>query len=268
MYTVGVSSSSPQAVIDAVLGRSTAASGFDANAGTWSPVASDHSLAARVADQLAEAIIDGRLPSGTRLSEPGIAEAFDISRTPVREALYMLERDDLVERPPRKGARVARLTAKQALDVYICRAHLYGLSARMCARSLTESDLAELRRIVAGMDAAVATADVRSYYRLNLDFHDFVGRATGNDMLLRLMGGMGRLTLRFRFMSLTVPGRLEKSRAAHHRLLECLEAHDGVAAERTVREIVSAAGDAVLAHFFGDSTRPVAAATLESDGRD
>lgn len=223
----------------------------------WERVTDGAGLPQRVAEQLAEAIIQGELSSGTRLSEPELATAFGISRTPVREALYILEKDELVERLPRRGARVAHLTAKQALDVYVCRAHLYGLSARICAHILNEEQFEELRRIVSLMDEAVAVSDVGAYFRLNVDFHDFIGRSTGNDMLLRLMGGMGRVTLRFRYMSLMVPGRLETSLAAHHQLLLDLQSGDADAAENRVRDIVCDAGDAVLAHFFDDTSEPV-----------
>ncbi len=223
----------------------------------WSKLNQLEGLASRVADQLAEAIIEGRLKSHTRLSEPEIARTFGVSRTPAREALYILERDELVERPPRKGARVASVTEKQALDVYVCRAYLYGLSARMCVPRLTKSDLAELSRIVHMMDLAVAGNDVRAYYSHNLAFHDHVGWTSGNEMLLKLMHGMGRLTLRFRYMSLTIPGRLDASLKAHHLLMSEFRRRDPDAAERRVREIVSSAGDAVLSHFFGNSSRPV-----------
>lgn len=223
----------------------------------WANLGEIGGLASRVADELAEAIIEGRLAGGARLGEPDIARTFGISRTPAREALYILERDELVERPPRKIARVAVVTEKQALDVYICRAYLYGLSARMCAPRLTKSDLAELSRILQSMDQAVNGNDAKLYYKLNLSFHDYVGQASGNEMLLKLMGGMGRRTLRFRYMSLTIPGRLNVSLQAHHRLMKELRRLDGEAAEKRVREIVSDAGDAVLLHFFGNSSRAV-----------
>jgi DNA-binding GntR family transcriptional regulator len=223
----------------------------------WSNLDEVGGLASRVADQLAEAIIEGRLEGGARLGEPDIARTFGISRTPAREALYILERDELVERPPRRSARVASVTEKQALDVYICRAYLYGLSARMCAPQLTKTDLAELSGIVRAMDLAVKGNDAKTYYRLNLAFHDYVGRASGNEMLLKLMGGMGRRTLRFRYMSLTIPGRLNVSLKSHHLLMREFRRYDADAAEKRVRQIVSSAGDAVLLHFFGNSSQAV-----------
>jgi DNA-binding GntR family transcriptional regulator len=230
---------------------------------TWSSLGDSPGLATKVAEQLAEAIITGKLASGARLSEPEIGAAFGISRTPVREALYILERDGLIDRPPRKEARVSHVTAKQAFDVYVCRAYLYGLSTRIAANLIDEDVFAELEAIVRQMDAAVAHADTKAYFGLNLRFHDIIGVTTGNDVLLRLMGGMGGLTLRFRYMSITIPGRMRLSAQRHHRLLELLRERNGRAAELEVRTIVSSAGDAVLAHFFDDHSARVTAATLE-----
>lgn len=221
-------------------------------ASEWSRIDDNGSLASRIADQLAEAIVSGDLKSGTILAEPEIAKAFGVSRTSVREALYMLEHDELVARPARRSARVATVTEKQALDIYICRAYLYGLSARMCVAQLTEGDLSELCHILSLMDAAVDRDDTREYYRLNLAFHGYLGEASGNEMLLKLMVSMGKRTLRFRYMSLTISGVMAASLSRHHLLMEELIRRDAEAAERRVREIVSSAGDAVLMHFFGN----------------
>jgi len=76
-------------------------------------------------------------------------------------------------------------------------------------------------------------------------------------MLLKLMGGMGRRTLRFRYMSLTIPGRLNVSLKSHHLLMREFRRYDADAAEKRVRQIVSSAGDAVLLHFFGNSSQAV-----------
>jgi DNA-binding GntR family transcriptional regulator len=232
-------------------------------AGAWRDLDADRGLSQRVAEQLSQAIIEGRLASGAKLSEAEIAAAFRVSRTPVREALFALERDQLVERPPRRMARVSALTAKQAQDVYVCRAQLFGLSARMAATRLEASELKQLDSLVAEMDVTASSGDTAHYFRLNVVFHDIVSRATGNDMLLRLMTGMGPLTLRFRYMSLTIPGRLSMSVQRHRELLRALTARDAAAAEATVRALIAEAGDAVLLHFFEIDSKPIAKLVAE-----
>jgi DNA-binding GntR family transcriptional regulator len=229
----------------------------------WTRVDNNGGLAARIADQLAEAIVLGELKGGTVLVEPEIAKTFGVSRTSVREALYMLEHDELVERPPRRSARVVVATEKQAIDIYICRAYIYGLSARMCVPNLTDDDVAKLDDMVLSMESAVEAGDARAYYGLNLQFHDYIGRASGNEMLLKLMVGMGKRTLRFRYMSLTIPAFMQASVGRHKALMERFHDGDAVGAQHAVHLIVSAAGDAVLKHFFDNPSRAVSAEVLK-----
>ena len=222
-------------------------------------LASDRGLPQRIAKSLAQAIIEGRIDSGARLSEPEIAQQFGVSRTPVREALYALERDGLVERPPRKGARVATFKAKQVTDIYVCRALIYGRSANLATPLLSEGQLDELAANAQQMVEATQKGDIVAYYNLNIAFHDYLAQITGNAMLLKLMSDMGNVTLRLRFMSLTIPGRALYSAHIHQtELMERLRAHDARGAEKSVHHLISSAGDAVLAHFFGMPSSTVA----------
>jgi DNA-binding GntR family transcriptional regulator len=221
-------------------------------------LSSDGGLPQRMAQALSEAIIDGRLQSGARLSETVIADSFGVSRTPVREALYALEHDGLIERPPRKGATVSAVSHQQVVDIYVCRALIYGRSARLAAPLLTETELAELATRAEHMVEVATKGDTKAYFQLHIDFHDAVAKATGNQMLLKLMSDMGSMTLRLRYMSLTIPGQLTRSAKLHRtELVPLLRKADAVGAEKSVQRTISVAGDAVLAHFYGDNSKPV-----------
>jgi DNA-binding GntR family transcriptional regulator len=222
-------------------------------------LASDRGLPQRIVRILAQAIIEGRIESGARLSEPEIAQQFGVSRTPVREALYALERDGLVERPPRKGARVATFKAKQVKDIYVCRALIYGRSANLATPLLGDKQLDELEESTEQMVEAVQKGDILAYYHLNIAFHDYLARLNDNAMLLKLMSDMGNITLRLRFMSLTIPGRALYSAHVHRtELMQRFRAHDARGAEKSVHHLIASAGDAVLAHFFNIPSAPVA----------
>lgn len=221
-------------------------------------LSTDGGLPMRMAQSLAEAIIEGRLASGARLSETVIADSFGVSRTPVREALYALERDGLIERPPRKGARVSTVTHSQVTDIYVCRALVYGRSARLAAPLLDEDQLRDLASAADRMVEVAEQGDRKAYFQLNIAFHDAMARATGNHMLLKLMSDMGSMTLRLRYMSLTIPGQLTNSAKAHRsELLPLLQAGDGVNAEKSVHRTIARAGDAILAHYYQDMSQPV-----------
>lgn len=222
----------------------------------------DEGLPQRIADQVAQAIIEGQLPSDHRLSEVDLAKAFGTSRTPVREALQRLEGDGLVDRQPRKGARVRPLSAKQAKDVYVCRAQLYGFAARLATAHLTVDDLDQLDQLVDRMIQAAEANDPTEYFRLNIKFHSILAQAGDNEVLLSLMERMGRAALRFRFISVTIPGRMKASAQGHVELAALLRKGDSSAAERVVQKTIAEAGDAVMSHLFGDDTQSVSKAML------
>jgi DNA-binding GntR family transcriptional regulator len=215
----------------------------------------DQGLPSKIADQLGAAIIEGKLAPGSRLSEPGLAEAFGTSRTPVREALRILERDNLVELAPRRGARVTTVDATRALEIYACRAQLYGLAARIACVRIGREGLDEMAATVDAMEQSVHAGDAASYFRRNVGFHVRVMEMADNATLSGLMEQLGRVTLRLGFIAIMTPGRAEESLAAHQRLLAALLEHRASDAERIARSIVRDSGVSLLRHHYADHHR-------------
>ena len=112
-------------------------------------------------DTLRRAIIGGRL-GPSRLNEIALAQAFSISRTPIREALLRLESEKLVERNGRGGLVVGEVTPEEILELYVVRQAINGLAARLAAENATTIDLAELRWIHADLQTANAEQDYGS----------------------------------------------------------------------------------------------------------
>lgn len=212
-------------------------------------------LPSRIADRLADAIIEGEFEPGARLSEQELAERFGTSRTPVREALRLLEQEALVVLVPRRGAQVSQIDAKRVVDIYTCRACLYGLAAKLATQVATSENLEELGKTVDEMADAVGRQDTHRYYDLNVAFHERISSLANNELLARMMNQFGRTTLRLRFQSLVFPGRLEASVGAHRRLIEAMQKRDPYRAEAIVRDLIRAAGDALLRQHYGDPER-------------
>jgi DNA-binding GntR family transcriptional regulator len=225
----------------------------------------DQGLPAKIADQLGVAIIEGKLAPGARLSEPELAEAFGTSRTPVREALRILERDNLVELAPRRGARVTAIDASRAMGIYVCRAYLYGLAARITCLRIGREELDELAATVDAMERFTRAGDTESYFRLNVHFHSRVTEIADNPMLSVLIQQLGRATLRLRFIAIMLPGRAEESLAAHQRLLVALGERRASEAERIVRSIIRDSGVSLLRYHYGDAELAVELETLLRD---
>src|SRR5438132_4484728 len=151
------------------------------------PLARNASLAAT--ELIRDAIVDGRLEPGRRLKEEELARELGISRTPVREALLVLQSEGLVAAEPNRGATVRSHDAEDLDDLYQLRALLEGYAARRAAARISEEALAGLRASCERFAALVdAGAELRDVVRENNVFHSAILDAAGS---LRL-GGMVR----------------------------------------------------------------------------
>ena len=162
---------------------------------TFEPLAGSRLMADRVAHALREAIAAGRLRPGDHLVEQRIASELGVSRSPVREAIRRLELEGLIVGEPHRGARVTRLTVDDIRDLYVVRATVESLAARLAAPRLTAADRDRLRQLVQSMESAARQHDMRKLSTLDADFHHVVGEACGNRWLIRILGSL-RLQIR------------------------------------------------------------------------
>ncbi|GGG44134.1 GntR family transcriptional regulator [Caldovatus sediminis] len=184
------------------------------------------SLVAEIACVVGAEILEGvRLP-GADLNSVELARRFRTSRTPVREALVILEKEGLVEIPPRRRPRVAMLSLTEIREIYQVRAAILGLVAAATGQRATPEEIAELRHIVERMRAAAETGDRDGYYWGNVRFHERFAELSGNRTLQRVLDSLVLRSLRFRRLSLANPERVRRSLADHLRLVSALEDRD------------------------------------------
>jgi DNA-binding GntR family transcriptional regulator len=183
-----------------------------------------------VSAMLREMILSGELKGSQALRQRDIALQFDVSQTPVREALRRLESEGLVINDPHRGATVAESHAGGLEENYQIRAALESLGARLAARSITERQLAHLSELNDKM-RAVGEAD-EAYAPLNREFHFFIYECADSPLLLSLM----------RLLWQSMPGgpRVLRSHGEstrqHDALLTALHDRDGGAAADATRE--------------------------------
>ncbi|MFM2183640.1 MAG: hypothetical protein RJB61_1934, partial [Actinomycetota bacterium] len=158
-------------------------SGHDSVRGRLRPI-SHQPLRHAVLAEIRRRITEGVYEQGARLFEDQIAAELEVSRNPVREALQALAAEGFVELEPRRGARVARVPAERAAELFEVRAALEGLMARLAAERRTEADVDLLRSLVDRGLAAVASADRSSLPMLNTEFHAALGDAARNGLLV------------------------------------------------------------------------------------
>ncbi|MGH3632420.1 MAG: GntR family transcriptional regulator [Sciscionella sp.] len=195
-------------------------------------------LAQDIFDEIAIAIVEGRLVPGAALNSVELARKFGTSRTPVREALAALERQGVIVIPPRRKPYVAYVTLKQMKDIYDLRASLFVLASELVIDNRAKEGLSELWRWQEALERDAVRDDSDNYLWHNLGFRLVEVRLSGNEELQRILGALGIRSLQFRNVSLAQPDRLQQSAEGHRRLLLAYEAGDKRTAAAASRQIV------------------------------
>ena len=147
---------------------------------------------------LREAILQGRLKPGDRLMEIQLANQLGVSRTPIREAIRMLEQEGLAITVPRKGAQVAKMSEKDMEDVLETREVLDSLAVSKACERMTSEELENLKAARDRFEAAVNKGDTREIAEADVAFHDVIYRASNNPKLVNILYNLREQMYRYR----------------------------------------------------------------------
>lgn len=196
-----------------------------------------------IAEELEGMILEGTFADGQRLDEVQLAEQFEVSRTPLREALQRLSLSGLVEQIPRRGVFVRQPGPVQLVEMFEVMAELEAVCARFAATRISDTALDDLRQANSNCLAALATQDADGYYRENERFHAILYHESGNSFLEKECKLLHRRLTPFRRLQLRVRGRLRQSMAEHEAIVTALEDGDPDAASEKVRAHVAVQGE-------------------------
>ncbi len=185
-----------------------------------------------------EAIDVGIYGPGDRLVESDLAERFGVSRTPIREALQRLETQSVLTRDGR-SLMVASLDHNQLAELYVVRAELEGLAARLAARHAAPEEIRVLRKMV--NDDRQITNDLDALVRANRRFHKQIHLASHNRYLVQQLDLVHRTMALLATSSLAVEGRSEGSLEEHDAIVTAIENRDGGAAFTALKAHISKA---------------------------
>lgn len=215
---------------------------------------SRETLRTRVYDSLCDALMMGRFEPGQSLTVRGLAEAFGVSPTPVREALQRLAAAGALAAEPNRFYRVPVITPETVQDLRKVRAALEGMAAEEAARTIQRSGLQKLERANAKMLKAIERQDSKAYLAANEQFHFTIYRAAGSDTLLQIIHGLWlRIgpSLNLLFRDITLVQALDDN---HKAALDALVNHDGPKArEAIVADIMEAGAFIAQAIDGGDA---------------
>lgn len=151
-----------------------------------------------VFNTLREAILRGDLKPGERLMELQLAAQLGVSRTPIREAIRMLEQEGLAVTMPRKGAEVAKMTLKGMEDVLEIRGALDELACQLACERITEEELEHLKSCMLDFEKCLKTENVKQIAEADVCFHDVIYESTRNPKLVSLLNNLREQIYRYR----------------------------------------------------------------------
>lgn len=191
-----------------------------------------------VFNTLREAILKGDLKPGERLMELQLASQLGVSRTPIREAIRMLEQEGLAVTMPRKGAEVAKMTLKGMEDVLEIRAALDELASQLACERMTEEQMEQLQARKAAFEKSLTTGNVKAIAEADVNFHDVIYEATGNPKLVNMLNNLREQIYRYRVEYLKDEKNYPKLIEEHEAIYQALINRNKEAARSSIGEHV------------------------------
>lgn len=204
-------------------------------------------LSRTVADWLAQRIINGESAPGDRLTEPSLAALAGVSRSPVREALRILEGEGLVEITPRHGARVTHVGVRDARELYECRLLLEPRCAYEAVEAITEAGVAELDLIRTAMEAAAP--DGHRFLTENVTYFARLAQHCPNALLREFVALTWTNAQRYWSVFARVDDYSSGSLEYHAALHAAVRAHDPAAAEAADHALLARACQVLVSTF-------------------
>lgn len=207
--------------------------------------ASPGSLHEQVYQRIKSDIVLGLYHPGEKLDVNHLATQYKVSRTPVRDALHVLQREGMVEVLPRVGYFTSRITIKDIEDVFQLRMIVETASAELAASRIADEDLADLEHL----GSRYVAGNIRSYKEFlaeNRDFHYRVALASGNSRLAQVIDGLLNQMQRMLILRLDLRDNADEMLAEHRRLLAALRARDSAAARAAMEDALRNAQEAVM----------------------
>ena len=192
--------------------------------------------------------LNGELLPGERLLEEDLSARLGLGRAAVRMALVRLEHDGLVDRARHRGARVRRISEREAVEILEARSALEGLAARHAAMAADDVAIAGLREIIDEMRRLREAGDLIGLSNMNARLHAGILEASGHATANRLSRTLSSQIVRFQYRTVLLPGRPDRSFSEHSAIVEAIAARNPDAAEQAMQHHLLGVADALRDH--------------------
>jgi len=181
-------------------------------------------------------ILEGLIFPGAWLREQDMVEQFNVSRTPIREALRRLESEELIEIVPYRGARVPTLSPDDFREDYTVRAALEGFAIELAVSQISDEMLEVLVKMSEHMDELLDEGNLKAFLEVNRQFHMTMYKESGSPRLVSLIASSWDKENLYRIVFLSQPAALEIEKAIHRDMLEACRQQDGERARKITQD--------------------------------
>jgi DNA-binding GntR family transcriptional regulator len=203
------------------------------------PISASVSLRDRAYAALKQMITDADIYSRRdeiRLDERQLSAALGVSRTPIREAMTLLEQEGFLRTEPRRGIFIVRKTKKQIIEMIEMWAALESMAARLATQNASDADIAALRTMFDEFRTTTPAEHIEEYSDANIAFHQAIIRLSGSHLMGKTIDNLFIHVRAIRKMTISQSDRAARSIEDHMRIIEALERRDTELAERLVRQ--------------------------------
>ncbi|MDP2644677.1 MAG: GntR family transcriptional regulator [Desulfobacterales bacterium] len=204
-----------------------------------------------VFEYLKKTVVRGEFPPGARLVENIIAQALNVSRTPVREAIHKLEKEGLLEKQTRGGFIIRELTREEIEETFGIRSVLEGYAARIAAQKCSGKALVPLEKTIDEFQEKLDQGLLEELPGINTRFHDLLYNLSKSPRLVSMINGLGDRIFRFRRIILKKKELARISNEDHRAMISLMRSNRPDDVEKLVREHILRGQAAVLKDFDG-----------------
>jgi DNA-binding GntR family transcriptional regulator len=190
----------------------------------------------QIYDRIKQEILLGNVCPGSRVLEGRLAKQLNVSRTPVREALHVLEMEGFLESFPRVGYRVRQITWEEAIEINEIRAVLEPLAARKAIESEDQTYLDTLEQVLIRSEAVATAEELNSFLQYDTEFDEIIIKASGMKALLDIWATLRHRLRLYRMGAQSSADTRLRSIKGHKRIFKCLKSRDKEGVKKAIRE--------------------------------
>jgi DNA-binding GntR family transcriptional regulator len=209
-------------------------------------------LRERVYEIIKRTIIFQEIPQGEKIDEENLAKQLGVSRTPIRESLFRLEKEGIIKIIPRRGAFVVKHSKESIIEILLVREVLEGLATRLAVDHINPQAIDTMKSLFKGFSESNIHDQSNNYTKVDLEFHNLIIKGSRNDLLMSLMNILNDHIQMLRLRTVALKGRPEQSLREHIDIIDALEKRNTSLAESLMRTHIQNIRESVLKNIEGD----------------